>query len=84
MKQQQIASDLLRFIQQNITGLEVKLDENTVLKDVGVDSFSLVEVILFIERKFGIEMPEELVHPDNFKTVKILSTVLHQLLNVGK
>jgi acyl carrier protein len=76
----QIESDLLHFIQNNILSPDTQLNENSILKDAGVDSFSLVEVILFIERKYGLELPEEVVHPDNFKSVKILATIVYQLL----
>jgi len=47
---------------------------------VGIDSFSTVEIILFIERKFGVAIPDEKLIPDNFKTLNALAAIVLELM----
>lgn len=76
-----ICSELCTFLSENILSEDVQLDRNTELSNIGVDSFSLVEIILFIERKFGVVLPEEVLTPDNLLSVKTLATCLQTRLN---
>jgi acyl carrier protein len=49
---------------------QLPLKNNTLLLESGIlDSLSLLKLVLFLEKKFGVVVgPEELV-PENFKTV---------------
>ncbi|HSZ24163.1 MAG TPA: acyl carrier protein [Cytophagaceae bacterium] len=64
--------ELCDFISENILAGEVKIDASTILSDIGVDSFSIIEIILFIERKFKIIIPHESLTPENFTSVNTL------------
>ena len=49
---------------------EVQLDENTPLISSGiVDSFSMVSLKRFLEKKYGISIPDEEATPQAFDTV---------------
>lgn len=75
-----ISSELCQFISSNILAPEVKVNNETILSHIGVDSFSIIEIILFIERKFGVIIPDELLIPENLKSVSALANcVLNQL-----
>lgn len=76
-----IIGELKKYIEENILSGDVKIDASTNLKHAGIDSFSTVEIILFIERKFGVMIPDDKLIPDNFKTLQALSGIVQELLN---
>lgn len=80
-KQKEIEFGLLEFVRNNILapGLEVEADD--VLKDIGVDSYSVIEMVLFIERKFGVTLPEEKLLPENLKSVRSLSKCTVEMMD---
>lgn len=75
-----IIEEIKKYIEKNILSADVKIDATTNLKQVGIDSFSIVEIILFIERKFGVIIPDEKLIPDNFKTLQVLAATVQELL----
>jgi acyl carrier protein len=49
---------------------EVELDENTTLISSGiVDSFSMVSLKRFLEKKYSISIPDDQATPEAFNTV---------------
>lgn len=70
---------LKSFIQDNILAEKTNLDPDTPLKDFGVDSFSLVEIVLFIERRYGQLIPDHLMVPETFSTLRNLATIVDSL-----
>lgn len=76
-----IIGELKKYIEENILSGDVKIDASTNLKHAGIDSFSTVEIILFIERKFGVMIPDDKLIPDNFRTLQALSEIVQELLN---
>ncbi len=75
-----IIEEIKKYIQQNILAESVHIDAGTQLKQAGIDSFSTVEIILFIERKFGVSIPDEKLIPDNFKTLQSLAETVQELM----
>lgn len=75
-----IIEEIKKYIQQNILASSVHIDAGTQLKQAGIDSFSTVEIILFIERKFGVSIPDEKLVPDNFKTLQSLAETVQELM----
>ncbi len=69
----EISSALCSFLQQNILAKDVEVSPDTELAILGVDSFSLMEIILFIERRFGLILPPESLTPENTTSVSNLS-----------
>jgi len=72
-----ICHELCTFLAENILDEGVAVDSTTPLSNIGVDSFSLIEVILFIERKYGVVLPEDTLTPDNLANVQTLASCLH-------
>lgn len=70
---QNYCSDLTRFLETEILTAGTTLDADSELAAVGVDSFALMEVILFIERQFGIVLPMETLTPEATRTVRGLA-----------
>ncbi len=75
-----IIAEIKNYIEKNILAEGVQVDAATDLKQAGIDSFSTVEIILFIERKFGVSIPDEKLVPDNFKTLQALAATVLELL----
>ena len=76
-----IIGELKKYIEDNILSGDIKIDAATNLQHAGIDSFSTVEIILFIERKFSVMIPDDKLVPDNFRTLQALSGIVQELLN---
>ena len=76
-----IIEELKKYIETNILSAEVRINADSNLQQAGIDSFSTVEIILFIERRFGVMIPDEKLVPENFRTLKALSLVVQEILN---
>jgi acyl carrier protein len=77
----QIESQLLEFLGQGIFGPQIALSENTDLVGSGFDSLSLVSLLQFIEKKFGLWIPEGEINEAALKNVRTLAAVIARLLN---
>ncbi len=75
-----IISEIKNYVEKNILAEAVQVDAATDLKQAGIDSFSTVEIILFIERKFGVAIPDEKLVPENFKTLQSLAAIVQELM----
>ena len=75
-----IESDIITFLVNNIVAPNTVITTTTVVRDIGIDSFSIVEIILFIERKYGVVIPDDKLVPENFRTIQALSIVVNSLL----
>lgn len=71
--QSEVEEALLEFVHQNIVASGVQVAAGDVLKDIGVDSYSVIEMVLFIERRFGVSLPEERLLPANLESVEALA-----------
>lgn len=68
-----VRQELYNFITSNILAEGVEVNPDTKLSQIGVDSFSVIEIILFIERRFGVILPDELLIPENLKSIEALA-----------
>jgi len=58
---------------------EIVLDENTPLISSGiVDSFSMVSLKRFLERKYSISIPDEEASPEAFNTVTSIIALVNK------
>lgn len=64
-----------------IVDKQVPVEPKTDFARLGIDSLSLIELVLFIERKFNVALPEEDLLPENFKSAETLAkcTLRHLL-----
>ncbi len=74
-----ICQELTNFLSTSILAKGVEFDENKQLSSVGVDSLSLVETLLFIERHFGVSVPDSHLTRTNLETVSALAKCVNQL-----
>ena len=62
-----------------IRNSNAQLDENEDLLGAGIlDSLSILKLVAFVEESFGIQIPDEDVVFDNFKSVNALEEYLNQ------
>ena len=74
MDKESICLELHKFIELSILAEGVEIKNNTFFKDIGIDSYSVIEIVLFIERKFGVALPDKELTPDNLKSIASLAT----------
>jgi acyl carrier protein len=67
-----VVAALADFLASDVLASGARPDDDDVLADLGVDSFALMEVILFVERRFGIVLPMETLTPEHTATVGAL------------
>ena len=68
-----ICNELVLYVQKNILDGSVSITAETPFKQVGLDSMSIIELVLFIERKFNVAITEKDLIPENLKSVSSLA-----------
>ena len=74
---EEICDRLVQFISHNLLAEGVSLDASSSLTKLGLDSFSLIEILLFVERQYGIAITMDKLNRDNTETVDALAGVVH-------
>lgn len=74
-----ISAALKKYIETNILASDVQITADTVLQDAGIDSFSTIEIILFIERTYGVSFTDDKLVPENFKSITSLAALVAEL-----
>jgi acyl carrier protein len=70
-------TDIVRgFVQQRGADASSLQADTRLLQDGYVDSFSLVELIAYLEKELGIGIPDGALIPEDFETI----ATLHQRL----
>jgi acyl carrier protein len=79
----EIREDILDFLKrQGFLDKTTTLQENDSLSETGViDSITLLELIDFLERKYSIQIPVEMITPENFDTIAGISQSVMKLKN---
>jgi acyl carrier protein len=77
----EIATALCVYIKGNIVDTALIFDAETSFSSIGIDSLSIIELVLFIERKFNVVLPEEELIPENFQSAKSLALCTYRYLN---
>ena len=75
-----ITEQLKKYIETNILAPDVKISADSILQDAGIDSFSTIEIILFIERTYGVSFTDDKLIPENFKTLRSLASLVEGLM----
>lgn len=75
-----IIAEIKKFIETNILAGDIMLEADTILQNIGIDSFSIVEIMLFIQQNYNILIPDDQLVPENFRTLKALARLVNKLL----
>jgi len=69
-----ISTYLSREVMSNPT---LNLKNDTLLLESGIlDSLSLLKLVLFLEKQYGVVVPAEELIPENFKTIDVICAYL--------
>jgi acyl carrier protein len=60
--------------------IERRIRPDDDLRDAGLNSLSLVNLVLSVEAEFGLVFPERSISPANFRTVTSISGLVSSLL----
>ena len=75
-----ISNELVKFIQTTILDSSITINAETQFKDIGIDSMSIIELVLFIERKFNISLSDKDLIPENLKSVSTLTECTYKCM----
>jgi acyl carrier protein len=78
-----IATRLCEFARTNFVAEGQEFDENSPLSDAGIDSFALVELLLFCERDIGVRVPDSHLTGANLASMASLANCIADLARNG-
>jgi len=73
LKSENLAHELCRYIETHIVDKSVLVQPDSQFEKLGIDSLSTIELVLFLERKFKIILPEQELIPENFVSANTLA-----------
>jgi acyl carrier protein len=76
-----LARDLLYFIRSTILVDNADFTPDTPLEKVGIDSVSLLEILLYLERQFDLYIADENLTPENIASVRRLAATAYATLS---
>jgi acyl carrier protein len=78
-----ITEQLCQFARTNFVADGAEFDEHTPLAKAGIDSFALVELLLFSERALGVRVPPSHMTGSNLASVSSLACCIAELARNG-
>jgi len=81
MTHDEICDSIIAFIKENLLAEGVPLAKDESLTALGLDSFSLIEILLFVERKLKTIVPIEELDREKTETVSAISTEVVRCMN---
>jgi acyl carrier protein len=79
-----ITAKLCQFVRTNLVGEDVPFDEHSLLSQAGVDSFALVDLVLYCERGLGVRVPDASLTGANLTSVSSLAKCVAELARNGQ
>lgn len=77
MNKETYEKDIITFLKNNILADGVVISAQSNLRESGIDSYSIVEII-FIERQYSYIIPDHLLKSENFDSVEKIAAILEQ------
>lgn len=78
----EIKQDIMSFLQDNSfmdSSTQLGDDESLTMKGI-IDSIGLIEFLDFISEKYSIDIPEEMLTPENFDSINGIVNTIHKLI----
>lgn len=72
--------ELIGYIKKEfVEDPDEEIDENTPLMSSGlIDSLSIVSLVAFIDKKYGVKIPDEKGTVENFETITKIIDIINQ------
>jgi acyl carrier protein len=74
---EQIKEQLVSFLHNEIFDSSIQIQADTDLFESGFDSFSLVKLLVFIEKQYRLQVPEDRLTEDTLRNVNRLSELIY-------
>ena len=78
-----IAEQLCQFARTNFVAPGVDFNEHSPLSEAGIDSFALVELLLYCERSLGVRVPDSHMTCRNLDSMASLAQCVVDLARNG-
>ena len=75
----EIIQNILGFMKNEMFDSSIDLKPDTNLFESGFDSFSLMKLLVFIEKKYNIHVPEEAITESNMQNITNFSKLIYAL-----
>lgn len=72
-----IEKEILNYIRQNLVTANTPLASNTSFSDLGIDSYSLIEMLLFLEAKYYCSILDGGTKKDDLESAEMLARFIH-------
>jgi acyl carrier protein len=79
LSESKISERVCGFLRSDLLDERIQITPNSSLIALGLDSVSLVTLVLFIESEFGVSVPDVALTPENLRTVEALAHCIHEL-----
>ena len=77
----EVELQLLTFLRREVFSPQMTVTEETDLIAAGFDSLSLVRLLLFVEKTYGIWVPAPQITAETLRNVRSLSTIVCGLIH---
>ncbi|MBS3809667.1 MAG: hypothetical protein KGY38_05900 [Desulfobacterales bacterium] len=77
---EQIQESVLGFVRNEIFDPSAGIETDTHLIEAGLDSFSLLKILVFVEKTFDLRIPESEISEERMCSVGNISALIHELL----
>ena len=72
VSQQDIITQVNAYLKKRFLATDVTIAATDKFADMGIDSMTVVELVMFIEEEFGIAIPADQLTGDNLKSLESL------------
>jgi acyl carrier protein len=79
-----ITEQLCQFARANFVADGADFDEHSPLAKAGIDSFALVELLLYCERVLGVRVPDSHLTGNNLASMSTLANCIAELARSGR
>ncbi|MFZ1687062.1 MAG: acyl carrier protein [Flavobacteriales bacterium] len=69
----ELALELCRYLQERILEKGVACAPDTLFSDLGIDSMAIIELVMYLERKHGIVLPEDALRQEHLRSAAALA-----------
>lgn len=80
LTQVDIESEIISYLQKTIFDPSVQLARDTDLFVAGLDSIALLMLLLFIEKRYAVTVPDETITEETIRSVKNCAELVYSLL----
>lgn len=77
---------ILTFVNTEDENNYINIDENAILNDgeYGLDSLSLINIVVEIERRFGIQIDDEYLDMEFLSSINSMTDFVWEIINKSK